>query len=270
MSSNSCPSLKSLSNLTETWGNSETQDFHPQDCPQHWPMPPAALGLQQPAAMPCSKHTAASKAQGNLMDQGHTTFQHLPMCIQAHNASLCGRKALPCCWHIAPDMLFPATGNSASMATKIPAEKFGKCQCETHHSKSILYQILTKSMEVRPSGTSSTAVPTAPKEAKAALVWAGEELSWKHQKPHAEKLLKCCWRLQLLLETYLLFITCLGRISLSSYNRTGPLFLSWAWHKKGWILTWERFQPLVYWKKSSSVSLWHLWMNWAAHQQEHL
>ncbi|XP_066171164.1 nuclear receptor subfamily 0 group B member 2-like [Sylvia atricapilla] len=39
-------------------------------------------------------------------------------------------------------MLLPATGNSASMATKIPAEKFGKCQCETHPSKSILYQIL--------------------------------------------------------------------------------------------------------------------------------
>lgn len=30
------------------------------------------------------------------------------------------------------------------MATKIPAEKSGKCQCETHHSKSILYQILNK------------------------------------------------------------------------------------------------------------------------------
>ncbi|XP_053795186.1 nuclear receptor subfamily 0 group B member 2-like [Vidua chalybeata] len=41
-------------------------------------------------------------------------------------------------------MLLPATGNSASMATKIPAEKSGKCQCETHHSKSILYQILNK------------------------------------------------------------------------------------------------------------------------------
>uniref|UniRef100_A0A8C3QYR9 NR LBD domain-containing protein n=1 Tax=Cyanoderma ruficeps TaxID=181631 RepID=A0A8C3QYR9_9PASS len=39
-------------------------------------------------------------------------------------------------------MLFPPTGNSASMATKIPAEKFGKCQCDTHHSKNILYQIL--------------------------------------------------------------------------------------------------------------------------------
>ncbi|XP_041336383.1 nuclear receptor subfamily 0 group B member 2-like [Pyrgilauda ruficollis] len=41
-------------------------------------------------------------------------------------------------------MLLPATGSSASMATKIPAEKFGKCQCETHHSESILYQILNK------------------------------------------------------------------------------------------------------------------------------
>ncbi|KAM7060302.1 nuclear receptor subfamily 0 group B member 2-like [Acridotheres tristis] len=41
-------------------------------------------------------------------------------------------------------MLLPGTGNSASMDTKIPAEKFGKCQCETHHSKSILYQILNK------------------------------------------------------------------------------------------------------------------------------
>ncbi|XP_072711493.1 nuclear receptor subfamily 0 group B member 2-like [Ciconia boyciana] len=30
------------------------------------------------------------------------------------------------------------------MATKIPAEKFGKCQCETHHAKSILYQLLNK------------------------------------------------------------------------------------------------------------------------------
>ncbi|XP_002189453.5 nuclear receptor subfamily 0 group B member 2-like [Taeniopygia guttata] len=41
-------------------------------------------------------------------------------------------------------MLFPATGSSASMATKIPAEKFGKCQCETYHSEGILYQILNK------------------------------------------------------------------------------------------------------------------------------
>ncbi|XP_069707424.1 nuclear receptor subfamily 0 group B member 2-like [Phaenicophaeus curvirostris] len=30
------------------------------------------------------------------------------------------------------------------MASKISAEKFGKCQCETHHAKSILYQILNK------------------------------------------------------------------------------------------------------------------------------
>ncbi|KAM7119322.1 LOW QUALITY PROTEIN: nuclear receptor subfamily 0 group B member 2-like [Ciconia maguari] len=30
------------------------------------------------------------------------------------------------------------------MATEIPAEKFGKCQCETHHAKSILYQLLNK------------------------------------------------------------------------------------------------------------------------------
>ncbi|XP_009505466.2 nuclear receptor subfamily 0 group B member 2-like [Phalacrocorax carbo] len=30
------------------------------------------------------------------------------------------------------------------MATKIPAEKFRKCQCETHHATSILYQILNK------------------------------------------------------------------------------------------------------------------------------
>lgn len=30
------------------------------------------------------------------------------------------------------------------MATKISAEKSGKCQCETQHSKSILYQILNK------------------------------------------------------------------------------------------------------------------------------
>ncbi|KAM9297270.1 nuclear receptor subfamily 0 group B member 2-like [Morus bassanus] len=30
------------------------------------------------------------------------------------------------------------------MATEIPAEKFGKCQCETHHATSILYQILNK------------------------------------------------------------------------------------------------------------------------------
>ncbi|XP_027763029.1 nuclear receptor subfamily 0 group B member 2-like [Empidonax traillii] len=30
------------------------------------------------------------------------------------------------------------------MATKIPIKKFGKCQCETHHTKSILYQILNK------------------------------------------------------------------------------------------------------------------------------
>ncbi|KAM6081222.1 nuclear receptor subfamily 0 group B member 2-like [Chlamydotis macqueenii] len=30
------------------------------------------------------------------------------------------------------------------MATEIPVEKFGKCQCKTHHAKSILYQILNK------------------------------------------------------------------------------------------------------------------------------
>ncbi|KAM6138612.1 nuclear receptor subfamily 0 group B member 2-like [Phoenicopterus ruber ruber] len=30
------------------------------------------------------------------------------------------------------------------MATEIPAEIFGKCQCEAHHAKSILYQILNK------------------------------------------------------------------------------------------------------------------------------
>ncbi|XP_050171672.1 nuclear receptor subfamily 0 group B member 2-like [Myiozetetes cayanensis] len=30
------------------------------------------------------------------------------------------------------------------MATKIPVKKSGKCQCETHHTKSILYQILNK------------------------------------------------------------------------------------------------------------------------------
>ncbi|XP_009077003.1 PREDICTED: nuclear receptor subfamily 0 group B member 2-like [Acanthisitta chloris] len=30
------------------------------------------------------------------------------------------------------------------MATAIPAKKFGKCQCKTHHTKSILYQILNK------------------------------------------------------------------------------------------------------------------------------
>ncbi|KAK4824600.1 hypothetical protein QYF61_016869 [Mycteria americana] len=30
------------------------------------------------------------------------------------------------------------------MATEIPAEKSGKCQCETHHAKSILYQLLNK------------------------------------------------------------------------------------------------------------------------------
>ncbi|XP_009575826.1 PREDICTED: nuclear receptor subfamily 0 group B member 2-like [Fulmarus glacialis] len=39
---------------------------------------------------------------------------------------------------------FPATGNSGSVATEVPAEKVGKCQCETHHAKSILYQILNK------------------------------------------------------------------------------------------------------------------------------
>ncbi|XP_030346781.1 nuclear receptor subfamily 0 group B member 2-like [Strigops habroptila] len=41
-------------------------------------------------------------------------------------------------------MQFPATGNSGSMATEIPPKKRGKCQCETHHAKSILYQILNK------------------------------------------------------------------------------------------------------------------------------
>lgn len=30
------------------------------------------------------------------------------------------------------------------MATQIPAEKSGKCPCETHHAKSVLYQILNK------------------------------------------------------------------------------------------------------------------------------
>lgn len=30
------------------------------------------------------------------------------------------------------------------MATEMPAEKFGKCPCETHNAKSILYQILDK------------------------------------------------------------------------------------------------------------------------------
>uniref|UniRef100_A0A8C0ECI6 NR LBD domain-containing protein n=1 Tax=Bubo bubo TaxID=30461 RepID=A0A8C0ECI6_BUBBB len=33
------------------------------------------------------------------------------------------------------------------MATEIPAEQSGKCQCETHHAKSILYQILHKEDE---------------------------------------------------------------------------------------------------------------------------
>ncbi|XP_027552484.1 nuclear receptor subfamily 0 group B member 2-like [Neopelma chrysocephalum] len=44
-------------------------------------------------------------------------------------------------------MLFPVTGNSGSMATKIPNKKFRKCQCDTHHTKSILYQILNKEHE---------------------------------------------------------------------------------------------------------------------------
>lgn len=46
-------------------------------------MPPAPLGQehQQPAATPRSKHPGASKVQGNLMDQGHITLQHLPVCI---------------------------------------------------------------------------------------------------------------------------------------------------------------------------------------------
>lgn len=56
---------------------------------------------------------------------------------------------MPCCVAemLSPSAtcaLFPATGNFGSMATKIPAEKFGKCQSETHHAKSILYQILNK------------------------------------------------------------------------------------------------------------------------------
>ncbi|KAL9863568.1 nuclear receptor subfamily 0 group B member 2-like [Geothlypis trichas] len=65
-------------------------------------------------------------------------------------------------------MLLPATGNSDCMATKIPAEKCGKCQCETLHSKSILYQILNKEH--------------------------GSETKWhqQHCSPHCSARSKCC------------------------------------------------------------------------------
>ncbi|XP_030802480.1 nuclear receptor subfamily 0 group B member 2-like [Camarhynchus parvulus] len=65
-------------------------------------------------------------------------------------------------------MLLPATGNSDCMATKIPAEKCGKCQCETLHSKSILYQILNKEH--------------------------GSETKWhqQHCSPHCSARRKCC------------------------------------------------------------------------------
>uniref|UniRef100_A0A663NDK6 NR LBD domain-containing protein n=1 Tax=Athene cunicularia TaxID=194338 RepID=A0A663NDK6_ATHCN len=48
---------------------------------------------------------------------------------------------------MAPCALFPVTGNSGSVATEIPDGQFGKCQCETHHAKSSLYQILHKEHE---------------------------------------------------------------------------------------------------------------------------
>ncbi|XP_063009584.1 nuclear receptor subfamily 0 group B member 2-like [Melospiza melodia melodia] len=65
-------------------------------------------------------------------------------------------------------MLLPAIGNSDSMATEIPAEKCGKCQCETLHSKSILYQILNKEH--------------------------GSETKWhqQHCSPHCSARSKCC------------------------------------------------------------------------------
>ncbi|XP_058658808.1 nuclear receptor subfamily 0 group B member 2-like [Ammospiza nelsoni] len=54
------------------------------------------------------------------------------------------------------------------MATEIPAEKCGKCQCETLHSKSILYQILNKEH--------------------------GSETKWhqQHCSPHCSARRKCC------------------------------------------------------------------------------
>lgn len=142
--------------------------------------PPAPPGLWQPctmAAPPGSKHTAANKVQGNSTDQGHTAFQ-LPGYIKSTQCLAVWQKCSPCLWCTAPCTLFPATGgltHRTHLALWIYRSQLRNVRMRHTMPRASCTRSLTKSMQVRPSGTSSTVVPTTPWEAEAALVWTGEE-----------------------------------------------------------------------------------------------
>ncbi|KAM7027156.1 nuclear receptor subfamily 0 group B member 2-like [Passerculus sandwichensis] len=120
-------------------------------------------------------------------------------------------------------MLLPATGNSDSMATEIPAEKCGKCQCETFHSKSILYQILNKEHE--------------------------SETKWhqQHCSPHCSARSKCCPCLDRRVVLRTPEVTCRRAsevlLKTSTFIRNLPSFYHMPWEDQ-FVLIQQNWVPL--------------------------